>query len=213
MGPTVSWPQPCSPAPGIPMPSPAPSRADGNTHPPPPLRGYGVASPAPAFAATQLRRGRLAHLRTRLRCYAAMARRLASHPRTLAPFGCHSPGFPPRWPGNGRAPDAPESDSPHVLEKAYMTNGTRTNAPYLVVGFCFMLLGILLVLDRLEIVEAGTGPPVLAGRARATRRQHDGPGDAWGGRPRQLSRGRRHLAGAARAALFARVRTAERRRA
>jgi predicted membrane protein len=35
-----------------------------------------------------------------------------------------------------------------------MTNGVRANAPYLVVGLCFMLLGVLLVLDRLGTIRA-----------------------------------------------------------
>ncbi len=35
-----------------------------------------------------------------------------------------------------------------------MTNGPRANAPHIAVGVCIVLLGVLLVLDRLEVVSA-----------------------------------------------------------
>ena len=35
-----------------------------------------------------------------------------------------------------------------------MTNGPRANAPHIAVGFCLLLLGVFLVLDRLDVVSA-----------------------------------------------------------
>jgi hypothetical protein len=35
-----------------------------------------------------------------------------------------------------------------------MTNGPRANAPHIAVGFCILLLGVFLVLDRLDVISA-----------------------------------------------------------
>jgi hypothetical protein len=35
-----------------------------------------------------------------------------------------------------------------------MTNGSRANAPHVAVGFCILLLGVVLVLDRLDVISA-----------------------------------------------------------
>ena len=179
------------------MSSPGPSRADGNTHPPPPLRGYGVAGPIPTFAAVPLSRSP----RTRLRCSAA--RTLAavaprtfapSHPRTLAPshpYAVTSPGFHPRLAGKRAA--ASDGQTRLTLEKAYMTTAparTRTRSPS---ASASCSSGSFWSWIAWGSLEASTDPTVLAGRAGPAGRQHDGPGDAAGTRPVRTSGLGRHL--------------------